>query len=47
MCCLGCGDMKRTAFWDAGDEGKEVQIVMVWKMRWRWWCESYGEGVAV
>ena len=33
-----------TACFDAGDRGKEIYAVVVWKRRWSWWCGSYGEG---
>ena len=41
------GEMERTGYYDAGDEGKETLAVMVWKRRWSWWCGSYGQGGAV
>ena len=39
--------MERIGFWDAGDERKEIQAVVVWKMRWSLCCGSYGDGEAV
>ena len=41
------GKIERTGCYDAGNEGKVIYAVVVWKRRWSWWCESYGEGGAV
>ena len=41
------GDMERKVCSDAGDERKAILAVVVWKMKWSWWCGRYGEQGAI
>ena len=44
MCCL---QVVRWRGHCAGDEWKEILVVVVLKKRWSWWRGRYGEGGAV
>ena len=38
---LAVSETERTECLDAGDEVKDKKAVVVWKMRWSWWCGSH------